>query len=95
MQPKRGFLALVGPHESRAHPEHRRIVIAVRQFIQSGIGPEREFTKPRYALVRPIHPFFPHFPSPVTVRKVNQVGVHKQASNCKLLFWNGLGRLPN
>src|SRR5262249_4863572 len=27
--------------------------------------------------------------------KVAQVGLNKLASNCKLLFWNGLGRLPN
>jgi len=33
--------------------------------------------------------------SPETVHKVSQVGLNKRASNCKLLFWNGLGRLPN
>src|SRR5262249_4325555 len=38
---------------------------------------------------------FPQFSLPVCVRKVSQVGLDKPDSNCKLLFWNGLGRLPN
>ena len=35
-------------------PSHRRCVTAVRQFILSGILPEREITRRRYALVTPV-----------------------------------------
>src|SRR5215467_712941 len=56
---------------------------------------QRHFAKLYDALVRAVRTFSHSFASAVCVRKVSQVDLNKPASNCKLLFWNNLGRLPN
>ena len=52
---------------------HRWCVTAVRQFKPTGIVPQREFTKSRYALVSPVRTFFQNIFRLRPCEKVRQV----------------------